>query len=361
MKALGYSGGPKVAGGGVLWAGGEGVFLSVRAGTRLLVRDAELSAVYLEDGWVVVTNASGAKVGRIGQRLSVVRALRRCPPLRGSESDELETEREELETVANGNLYAVVRASCLGQRPRNAEFLVRVRLGTQHLHVIGRVPSGAISLAASRSRVALAYTLGAGRVRVEVVDSRNAHMLYRLAPPRGKSGRDDPNTQIDAEGNVLVTSRDFFAHPGRGEAFGWWGTPRTRVGRPLNNGAFSASLSDGRIAYVTDDEESIDVLNLATGKTRTIVTFSGSVSPDSLGLSNGVLAWAQRRYAYQLATVQDCVGLFTVGPAELTATPLSATRLPVAVEANPGTPPAGRSCPAPPLDMHLRSFLRNET
>lgn len=348
MTAPGYLAGPRVAGGDLLWQGGEGVYLSAHAGTRLLVRDAELSAVHVEDGWVVVTEASGARAGRIGQRLSVVRGLRRCPPLRGYEGEEIQTVAHALETFANGNLYAVVRASCLGRRPRKAQILVRVRPGTEHLHVIGRVPSGAISLAAAGSRVALAYALSAGRVRVEVVDSRDAQSLYRLAPPRGESGRVDRDTQIDGKGNVLVTSRRLFLHPGPGEAFSWWGTPRTRVGRPLDNGALSPSLSEGRIAYATGVDRSIDLLNLVTGKTRTIVTFSGSVSPEGLGLSNGVLAWAQQRYAYQLATVERCVGLFGVGPAELTATPLSATGLPIAVEANPGTPPAGRSCPAPP-------------
>jgi len=344
----GYLAGPKVAGGGLLWQGQEGVFLSARGGTRLLVGGAALSAVDVEDGWVVVTEASGAKAGRIGQRLSVVRGLRRCPPLRGYEGEELEPVASALETVANGSLYAVVHASCLGRGPRNAQFLVRARLGMENLHVIGRVPNGAISLAAAGSRVALAYTLGAGRVRVEVVDSRDAQLLYPLAPPRGESGRVGPDMQIDGNGNVLVTSREFSPHPGRGKAFGWWGSPGARVGRLLDKGAFSASLSDGRIAFVASGEHSIDVLTLATGKTRTIVAFSGSVSPEGLGLSDGVLAWAQQRDAYRHATAEDCVGLFTVGPAEFTATSLSATGLPIAVQANPGTAPAGRRCPAPP-------------
>jgi hypothetical protein len=338
LPAPGYLAGPKVAGGDLLWQGGNNVFLSARGGTRLLVRSAALSVVQVADGWVVVARASGAEAGRIGQRLSAVRGLRRCPPLWGYEGEEIRTVAHALETLANGNLYAVVRASCLGRRPRTAQFLVRVRLATQHLHVIGRVPSGAISLAA------------AGRVRVEVVDSSDAHSLYRLAPPPGDSGRVDRVTQIDSRGNVLVTSRDLTVHVGRGEAFGWWGTPRTRVGRALDNEALFASLSEGHIAYVTGAETSIDVLDLATDRPRTIVTFSGSgsVRPEGLGLSNGVLGWAQQRYAYRFATVEGCVGLFGVGPAELDATPLSASGLPIPVEADPGTPPAGRSCPEPP-------------
>jgi hypothetical protein len=353
VKAPGYFAGPKVAGGGLLWAAAEGVFLTTRTDTRLLVRDAGLSAVNVEDGWVVVTERSGPKVGRIGRRLRTVRRLHRCPPILGYR------EGERVEAVANGNLYAVVRATCLGRRPRSAQFLVRVRLGTGDLHVIGRVPSGAISLAAAGSRLALTYQTGArpsyealagSRVRVEVVDSRNGRLLYRLAPPPGERGS-YLDTQIDAKGDVLVTSRRDSPAPGLSEAFGWWRNPRTRVARPLESesSGFGASLSEGRIAYATTPkgETSIDVMNLATGKTRTIVTFSGSVNPVSFALSNNVLAWAQQSSAYQL-TARGCVGLYAVGPAELSATPLSATGLPIAVKANPGTPPAGRSCPPPP-------------
>jgi hypothetical protein len=350
VKAPGYFAGPKVTSAGLLWEGREGVFLSAHAGTRLLIPDAELSAVQVEDGWVVMTDASGAKVGRIGQPPRVVEGLRRCRPLPGY------SESEELEAVANDNLYAVVDAKCLSRRARNAQFLVRVRLGAEHLHVIGRVPSGAISLAAAGSRLALTYTLSARRVRVEVVDSRNAHLLYWLAPPReapdpvpGNAPIGYQNTQIDSEGNVLVSRREQLPllPGGEGEAFGWWGTPRTRVGRPLNNGVLHASLSEGRIAYATGHGREIDVLNLATGTTRTIVTFSGSVRPAGLELSNGVLAWARQSYAYQFTT-EDCVGYYALGFAELTATPLSAAGLPIAVEANPGTPPTGMSCPIPP-------------
>jgi hypothetical protein len=59
-----------------------------------------------------------------------------------------------------------------------------------------------------------------------------------------------------------------------------------------------ASLSDGRIAYATRDEgqTSLDVLSLATGKARTIVTFSGAGSMEGFGLGRAVLAWAQQNY-----------------------------------------------------------------
>jgi len=358
VQAPGYSRGPSVVSAGLLWAAissdKESVYLSTATSTRLLVPDAELSAVRVEAGWVVAGEASGPKVGRIGRRLRAVQGLRRCPPI---EADNEESDR--LEAVTDGDLYAVVRASCLRRRPGYAQFLVRVRLGTGNLHVVGRVPSGAISLAAAGPRVALTYHVGAGRgERVEVLDSRNARPLYRVGPPpeERSCGYFNGETQLDSEGDVLVTGTC-------GEApflveFGWWGGPETPVGRPVASFSEStrvaASLSEGRIAYVTAGEgesESIDVLNLATGNMRTVVTFSGSARVDGIGLGQTVLAWAHDSYEYALVNVGEyltypdfCVGTKPAGSTELTETLLSASAQPIAVSANPGPRPAGPAC-----------------
>jgi hypothetical protein len=364
LQAPGFSGGPKVVSDGLLWAGGssgqESVFLSTASGTRLLVRDAELLAVHVENGWVVVSEASGPKVGRIGRRLRTIRGLRRCPPIRSNRVG------DRLEAVANDNLYAVVRASCFGRRPGNAQFLVRIRLGTGNLHVIGRVPSGAISLVAAGSRLALTDEIGAGPtyepgqeggVRVEVVDSRNGRLRYRLASPSGKRGEPGHyhETQLDTKGDVLVTSLRHRPLPGAGEAIGWWGSPKTRIARPLESGfepslgerVAYASLSDGRIAYATrgEGQTSLDVLNLATGKARPIVTFSGAVSMEGFGLGRTLLAWAQQNYAY---ITKPCVTEAPVGSPELAETLLSAAAPPIIIEATPGPRPVGRVCPLPP-------------
>jgi hypothetical protein len=365
VDAPGFSSGPKVVSDGLLWEGRslgqENVFLSTAGGTSLLVRYAGLSAVHVEGGWVVVAEASGPKVGRIGRRLRTVRGLHRCPPIPGYR------EGTSVEAVANGNLYAVVGASCLGRRPRSAQFLVCVRLSTGNLHVIGRVSSGAISLAAAGSRLALAYetgarptdeTLAGSRVRVEVVDSRNARRLHSVAPPPGERGRYRGayrETQLDTKGDVLVTSYGAGPLPGPGEAFAWWGTPGTRIGRPFkSNSSFGASLSEGRIAYATrrEGETNIDLLNLATGETRTIVTFSGAARVDGFGLGRTVLAWAQQNYAYTIKPegppLLSCVTEAPVGSPELAETPLSAVAAPVVIEATPGPRPVGTVCPPPP-------------
>jgi hypothetical protein len=379
VPAPGFSSGPKVVSDGLLWAGWAGnlgkenVFLSTATGTRLLVPDAELSAVNVNDGWVVVAEASGPKVGRIGRGLRPVRGLHRCPPILGYR------EGEGLEALTNGDLYAVVRATCLGRRPRHAQFLVRVQLGTGNLHVVGRVPSGAISLAAAGSRLALTYKIGARptdespagtRVRVEVLDARNGRLLYRLAPPQDQRGRYPATqlvdrgryreTQLDAKGDLLVISAwghapgsGFERAPIPGEAFGWWGAPRTRVGRPLEIGVFGASLSEGRIAYATSREvgTSIHVLNLRTGRARMIVTFSGSVRMGGFGVGTTGLAWAQQNYAYTIRPetppLGACVKEAPVGSPELVETPLSTVAPPIIVKATPGSRPVGPLCPQP--------------
>lgn len=91
------------------------------------------------------------------------------------------------------------------------------------------------------------------------------------------------------------------------------------------------------------------MLSLATHKTQTIVTFSGSARLEGVGLGRFILAWAQQSYAYRLETARSgsmysCVGSFPVGPAELTETPLSASVPPITVAASPGIRPAGPGC-----------------
>ncbi len=91
VTAPGFSGGPEIVSGGLLWtgtsSGPENVFLSTATGTRLLVPDADLSEVHVDDGWVLVAARSGVRVGRIGQGLGTVQGLRRCPPIRGYQEE----------------------------------------------------------------------------------------------------------------------------------------------------------------------------------------------------------------------------------------------------------------------------------
>jgi hypothetical protein len=376
IRAPSYEAGPEVVSGGLLWSdfslGQPNVLLSTASGTRLLVQNARLSAVAVNDGWMLVARPSGPEVGRIGGPLAPVRRLRSCPPVQIGEqvptpagtaavgsherepaviSDEPE---DRLDTVANGDLYAVVRASCIDHGLEHARLLVRVRLRSGALHVIGPVPPGAISLAASGSRIALTYETGVERgVRVEVLDAHSARLLYRLSPPVGERGRFYKETQIDAKGDVLVTSGSF--RPPGVSSYGWWAGAGTRVGHPLPTGErIAATLAAGRIAYVPaseDESEDIELLDLKTHITRTIVTFSGSATIEGLGLDSTAVAWAQLRYSYALNRDGEnssgphfCVGYAQTGPTELTDTPLDPPGPPISLSASPGPRPAGLPC-----------------
>lgn len=361
IQAPEYRSGPNVVSGGLLWsglsAGHDNVLLSTDTGTRLLVEDANLSTVVVNDGWVLVAKPSGPEVGRVGGPLRAPPGLRHCLPIQvnARASDESsdtvilsspergratvgDGPEDRLDAIANGELYAVVRASCLDRGPKHAQLLVRMRLGTGDLEVIGRVPSGAISLAAAGARVALTYETGAGsRVRVDVLDAHNAQLLFSLAPPDASGGFHYDHTQIDSKGDVLVTST-LITLPAY-NAFGWWGNASARVGQPLPAGEkVTPSLYEGQIAYVPSREgevESVKLLDLATQQTQTIVTFSGTARIEGLGLGVTGLAWAQQTYEYTLVESQwgasTCDFLTRAGPAELLTAPISQSGPPITV------------------------------
>ena len=95
---------------------GPKLFLSTATDTRLLVPDADLSEVHVDDGWVLVAARSGVRVGRIGQGLGTVQGLRRCPPIRGYQE-----EGAPLVALASGRLHTVVsRCSSVGQASPNS-------------------------------------------------------------------------------------------------------------------------------------------------------------------------------------------------------------------------------------------------
>jgi hypothetical protein len=175
-----FTDGLTVVEGGLLWWGENGVSLSGAAGTHLLVPDAEASAVLLEDGWTAAAERTTLELGKTGGPLEPVRAFRNCRA--GSPETWLEG-------LAGGHLYTIVSAACLGRGPAQANYLVRVRLGDRgNLEVVGRVPIGAVSLAAAGRRLALTYESpstpsGPGPVSVEVRSTSHARLLYTVTSP----------------------------------------------------------------------------------------------------------------------------------------------------------------------------------
>jgi hypothetical protein len=345
VNAPGFDSGPEIVAGGLLWWGENGVSLSGAAGTRLLVPlgpDAWTTTVQVNAGWTVVAERKRLELGRIGARLAPVRALRHC---RAGVPESWHV------ALSEGALYTIVRAGCLGRRSRQAQFLVRIRLATGALHVIARVRSGAVSLVAAGGRLALTYEVAnvqRNRVEVEILDASNARALYRVSAPASDHAPErDVHTQLDAAGEVLVQGS---TGPVSCDcSFAWWGGPATPIGRALAVNS-EASLSQGRIAYATSQGgvEHIDLLNLKTQKTRTMVAFPGSARIEGVGLGDGRLAWAQRSYGYTTATkAHACVESTPVGYTELLEMPLSAPFNPIVVHGIAVPPAAGPICVRP--------------
>jgi hypothetical protein len=172
-------------------------------------------------------------------------------------------------------------------------------------------------------------------------------------------------TQIDAEGDVVITDTIFI--PPGDIAEGWWGNPQIHAGRPLENlevGAYPqpanlelatsavVALSNGRLAYATystSSREVIDLRNLATNSTRTIVRFPGSAGVLGIALNGSRLAWAQQSLGYTTPTTADpCVTqTHALGPVQLIHTSTH-TSTPIIEAGDPVAPPTGPLCPPPP-------------
>ena len=167
------------------------------------------------------------------------------------------------------------------------------------------------------------------------------------APVRKRSRFPYSRTQVDAEGDVLVTSatRGYALDSTAVDstAFGWWGNARMRVGRALLEPA-GGTLSARRIAYVASrgGVQHIDVLDLATDATRTEVELRGSVRVIGVDLRVRRLAWAQQSYGYMARG--SCVESGPLGDPELAESRLSASGPPIVVNAPSATRPPGRTC-----------------
>jgi hypothetical protein len=171
-------------------------------------------------------------------------------------------------------------------------------------------------------------------------------------------------TQLDSEGDVLVTSTSRLPPPVFVAGVGWWGNSKTRRGRQIhslyaatgpepmpadrNRAEAAAALSNGRIAYKTVGESpQIDLLDLRTNRTHTAVSFPGSASLLDLGLGMNRLAWAQQSYGWTIpANAAGCVTqTLPLDPVELVEVNLAAA--PLVVRGAPVPAPTGPQCPPP--------------
>lgn len=368
LKAPGLAYGPTVLHEGLLWSGTSGVSLSSATGTRLLVPQLQLQDVVVGGGWLVAANQFELRAGKTGGRLAPIPALQLCHPIPG-------TDGSWLDALSGGDLYLVVQAGCLGDPPEGEQVLARIQLSSGRVQRIAPVRAGAVSLVVAGRRLALTYLTheasgtGPVRVRVDVLDSRRTRLLYSLVTPKtaaaatssatvpiGRSSeplrltrarqqvrRLYSRTQLDAEGDVLVTGA--FGET-QITALGWWGNARTRIAHPVVAPA-DGTLSEGHIAYVSSrgGVEHIDVFNLTTAATRTEVELRGAVRVVGVGLRKNRLAWAQQSDGYTSRGPGLCVEFGPLGDPELAQSYLSVSGPPMVVNTASPVRPLGRPCP----------------
>jgi len=358
VDAPGFVAGPRVIAEGLLWSSSQGVWLtSPAAGPRMLVPGVSLGSVLAGSGWIVVERPAGISAARLGRRLAAVPLLRRCLPVKRASG-------ARLVAVAGGELYAVVRAGCLHQRGNGGDELVRIRLGRPGARSLAMVSSGAVSLAAAGPRLALTYTRPTvfGPVSVDMLSARSGQLLYRLRSPKNDL-LTHPTTELDTSGDALVTGT-LPVEPGP-VVTGWWADARSHAVHalsglqaggppyPYTDSLLVAAISDGYIAYESYTErgaQEIEVLDLATRKTRAVATFPGSASVLGVDLDNSRLAWAQQSFGFTSPTPSEtCVTQTSpLGPVMLAQTDISIPSTPIVVEGDPISPRTGPLCPPPP-------------
>jgi hypothetical protein len=367
ISAPGFTAGPRQVAGGLLWSGAGGVFASSSAGvSRLVARGASLSSVAGDQDWIAVSGPRGVRAARLGRRLIAVEPLHQCPPV---ESPAGSQPRAPLVALSGVDLYSVVASRCVHVAGPEGPVLVRVPLSTDGVHILARVRAGAVSVVAAGSRVALTYVVDAPLqgARADVVNAANGRALFVVRFRKAGSLPGSLATQIDSRGDVVLTSR-IFVSPGE-LAEGWWGNQRHRVARALGRlevGAYpepfthvaippevAIALSDGRLAYATYPHggglETIDVRDLATNGTRTVVSFPGSAGVLGISIRDTQLAWAQQSLGFTTPTTTDpCVTRTqALGPVQLVSASIDVSA-PVSEPGQPVPRRKGPLCPLPP-------------
>jgi len=301
VAAPGLTAGPVVTDAGLVWQSSTAIELTDAAGnsTRLgsVVGTPAMGAfddAWFGLGWWVLVRPSGVFSGPIGGTLRKLSLLQRC--------------HAKLYALSGEQLVAALAGGCsAGHTSRGA--LVEIDLRTHRWRVLAPLQGAPASLAASGSFVALAYWRHGGeaprasraRLFVRVFDTQTGALVNQIAQPASvPSFAHIGNVQVDPSGDVLVTTEPpaepVGGGPGppSGEDWWWWAKPTATVAHLLFDhlrGAH-AELSDRRVAFFSGD--SITVMDLHSGSTRTIVTFAGTATPYYLGFSGNELAWAQQ-------------------------------------------------------------------
>lgn len=352
-NANGFGAGPRITPAGLVWRGLGSDMLTTAAGsTRRLPGAGAYTVTSAGSDWLAVAGAGGVEAGRLGGRLTPVESLRGCRPVSPNSEESASpptSDEPALLALAGSTLYVVVDPACLHRHAGKRLALVAVSLPSAVRRTVTTIAPAVVGLAAAGARVAVSYAAAPAetgrlgsvtRITVAVIGARRGRTLYRItAPVRGWRVAGALTTEIDAQGDVLVTSIFFGPPPTGALSSGWWASPADHAARELpelraTGGVVSsaprgpetirgaAALSDGRIAYVTESRaegEQLELLDLRTGRKRPVADFTGEGHIVGLDLSADELAWAQESTAREVINgpgFESCQTI-ALGPVQL--------------------------------------------
>ncbi len=320
VDAPGLAAGPVITNAGLIWESPQGVVLTDSAGRSKVLAapdarnwDGSVDVAWFGVDWWVLARPSGVFAGRIGGALSELPQLRRCDP--GSPAI---PPGAAMYALSGGHLFAALPEPCSPTRKSPSGVVLDINLRSRHARVLVRIPGTLDGVAASGRYVALAYTSPPlrlitppssrtpsrePRLFVRVLDAATGALVNQIAAPANLRDYGTSAIQLDSRGDVLITSGCGAASPGQLAHIAqpacltawWWARARSAVGHQTTLGG-DPVLSDGRVAFLPGAGGGIDVRDLLNGTTRTVVAFSGSVSPvyGGLALRGTRLVWAQQ-------------------------------------------------------------------
>ena len=376
VDAPGWTSGPVITGSGLVWESSGGVMLTDSAGESSVLAvpdgpnwDNVVDQAWFGLDWWVLARPSGVVGGRIGAGLRELPLLQRCNPASARVPMPPADAAEPLYAISGEELYAALPQRCFADRGKSWT-VVTIDLRTSRWHVLARGLGSADSLAASGHYVALAYarsdshsTAGepnaaTGSVLVRVWDAAHGAPAHRIklnpraAPSAGSV------VQVDERGDVLISTGccgerqlAHAAQPAEIQEF-WWARAGSAVAKEVRLGD-DAVLSDGRVAFLSSERGSpsvatIEVTNLLTGATRTIVSFPGTATANGLALSGNTVAWEQQSWVVNGSTDCQAVALSPPQLAGVDLRAVSASPIPVnGVPIPPQDEPTGPGCPQP--------------
>jgi hypothetical protein len=379
VGAPSFVAGPRITADGLLWEDSAAQLLTLPSGrTHVLVGGGIAILSNHTSSWIVAVGRKRIEAGRLAGKLLPVALLRRCPALAAASSVGGGGAADRLLALSGATLYSVVDLGCIRRHGHGGRALVAISLRTGRWRLLTGVPTSPIGLAASGPRIAVtSLEYGPERqspeahLTVVVLDANRGRRLYATSVAAESPSRASFTTQLDGQGDVLVTSSFFI--PPAAKSSAWWATPSDPVAHRLSSlasdqeAAFAgesqltgaAVLSAGRIAYLTAgthggvDEEQIALLDLRRRATRPVVVFPGLVGVLGLDLSGQKLAWAQQRSIFEGGSeTTPSGGVFsscqtvTLGPVQLTSVELARLAAkPLLV--GPSVPATAPLCTAP--------------